>query len=228
MKAPLWILALCIAAPAAAKKNKAPPQAPPTPPPLVQPTFDAPPPGSWVSISVSRRMAGMDGYSRLPGDIVTVRLVEQTSTSLDALTATENNSSQNAKISTLFGMESPVPIGGGSGDLGIGTSRDSSFSGKGKTGRGSRIDSVVSCTITEILRPVNDYKIWCSKQVTINKETQWVILTGQVRARDIARDNTIPSNLVAHAEIEVTGRGVVGDKQRPGILARVLDKLWPF
>lgn len=219
---------LLISVPALAKRPKTPPPSPPTPPVLVQPTFDTPPQGSWVSVPAARRMAGMDGYSRVPGDVITVLLVEQTVTSLDASTSTKNASNQEASIGTLFGLQSPFSIGGGDGDLGIKTNRTSSFDGQGKTGRGSRINSVVSCTITEIIAPVNDYKIWCSKQVSINKETQWVVLTGRVRARDIRRDNTVPSNLVAHAEIEVSGRGVVGDKQRPGLLARVLDKLWPF
>ena len=108
------------------------------------------------------------------------------------------------------------------------TNRNSSFDGSGRTGRGSRLDSVVSCTITEVIAPVNDYDIWCTKQVSVNKEVQWVVLTGRVRARDVALDNTVPSDRIAHAKIEVSGRGIVAEKQRPGLLARVLDRLWPF
>lgn len=209
-------------------RNQAPPPEPPIAPVSQTAAFDEPPPGSWMSTSAAWRGAGLDGLGRIPGDVVTVRLSEQTITQLDADTESAVASSQAGSIGSIFGISNPLAIGGGSGDLGISTSRQSSFDGAGRTRRGSRIDSVVSCTITDIIRPVNDYQIWCSKQVSVNKETQWVVLTGRVRARDIAIDNTVPSDRVAHAKIEVSGRGVVADKQRPGLLARVLDKLWPF
>jgi len=199
----------------------------PRPPVMAEPRWDQPVPGSMISPVAARRMVGQDGYARQPGDIVTVRLVEETMTQMDASTETSGSSEVSAKINSLFGLEGALSLGG-TGDLGMGAGRGSSFSGEGATGRGSRVESVVSCTITEVILPMMDYRIWCSKQVTVNRETQWVVLQGRIRARDIRADNSIPSNLVAHASIEVTGRGVVADKQRPGVLARVLDALWPF
>jgi len=231
MRAILPALVLLLAVPAVAgrrSRQQAPAPEPPTPPIAQSATFEDPPAGSWVSATAMRRGEGLDGVSRIPGDVITVLIVEQTTTELDASTRTESSSGQDASIGALFGIENPVPIGGGSGNLGVRTNRTSSFDGDATTGRGSRIDSVVSCTITKVIEPVHDYEIWCSKQVAVNKETQWVVLTGRVRARDIARDNTVPSNRIAHAKIEVSGRGVVADKQRPGLLARVLDRLWPF
>lgn len=202
---------------------------PPTPPVVQEPVWEQPEPGSMITVAAARRMVGQDGYSRQPGDIVTVILVEQTTTAMDATTETSNTSSNEASIGALFGMNTPLSLGGEStGDLGVQAGRSGSYQGEGSTGRGSRIDSVVSCTITEVLLPMRDYHIWCSKQVTVNKETQWVVLQGRVRSRDISAANTIPSNLVAHARIEVTGQGVVADKQRPGFLARILDAIWPF
>lgn len=223
----LPMLALLLAA-HAGRRDRTPPIEPPEPPVMSEPVWEKPVPGSTMSVAAARRMVGQDGFSRQPGDIVTVILTEQTITSLDAATESANSSDNSASVGALFGVSSPVPIAGGSGDLGIETSRASAYRGTGKTGRGSRIDSVVSCTITEVVLPLIDYRIWCSKQVTINKETQWVVLKGKIRARDIRGDNTIASNLVAHAEIEVTGRGVVADKQRPGFFVRLLDALWPF
>lgn len=199
----------------------------PVPPVVAEPRWENPAPGSMIRPVVARRMVGQDGFSRQPGDVVTVRLVEETVTQMDASTEASGSSDVAAKVGSLFGLEGALSLGG-TGDLGVAASRSSSFSGEGSTGRGSRVESVVSCTITEVIMPMMDYRIWCSKQVTVNRETQWVVLTGRIRARDIRADNSIPSNLVAHAAIEVTGRGVVADKQRPGVLMRVLDALWPF
>jgi hypothetical protein len=43
-----------------------------------------------------------------------------------------------------------------------------------------------------------------------------------VRARDIQLNNMVGSDLLADAKIEVTGNGVVADKQGPGIGTRIL------
>lgn len=227
----LILVAIVFSTPALAgrrARNQAPPPEPPKPPITQSAAFDEPPAGSWLSTHAAWRSAGMDGLGRVPGDVITVRLVESTVTQIDANTRTSLDSTQGGGINMMLGIENPLPIGGGEGNLGIQTNRTSAFDGSGRTGRGSRIDSVVSCTITELIPPVNDYNIWCSKQVHINKEVQWVVLTGRIRARDVALDNTVASDRIAHARIEVSGRGVVADKQRPGLLARVLDRLWPF
>jgi flagellar L-ring protein precursor FlgH len=41
-------------------------------------------------------------------------------------------------------------------------------------------------------------------------------------------DNTVSSDMLAEAKVEITGTGVIADKQSPGFFARVLDWLWPF
>jgi flagellar L-ring protein precursor FlgH len=53
-------------------------------------------------------------------------------------------------------------------------------------------------------------------------------VTGVVRPEDIAPDNSISSDLLADARLVYSGRGVLSDKQRPGLLGRVIDLVWPF
>ena len=66
------------------------------------------------------------------------------------------------------------------------------------------------------------------RQVTVNTEDQYLILTGIIRPDDIATDNTILSQYLADAKIVYTGKGVVDDKMRPGWLTRIVDWVWPF
>ena len=40
---------------------------------------------------------------------------------------------------------------------------------------------------------------------------------------DIAPDNTVQSPLVADAQIKLTGKGPVGDKQHDGIITRIFQ-----
>jgi flagellar L-ring protein precursor FlgH len=60
----------------------------------------------------------------------------------------------------------------------------------------------------------------------VNKEEQKIVVSGTVRPEDIARDNTVLSTYVADARISYQGDGVVGDKQKQGLLTRIFN--WLF
>jgi flagellar L-ring protein precursor FlgH len=49
-----------------------------------------------------------------------------------------------------------------------------------------------------------------------------------VRPIDIDGDNSIKSSLVADAEIEFTGRGVMTENQQKGWMQKYLGWIWPF
>jgi flagellar L-ring protein precursor FlgH len=66
------------------------------------------------------------------------------------------------------------------------------------------------------------------KEVTIDKEKRFIILSGIVRPEDIEVDNTVSSSKIADARIEYTGTGVISDKQRPGIYHRIFDWIYPL
>jgi len=53
-------------------------------------------------------------------------------------------------------------------------------------------------------------------------------LSGIVRPADIEFDNTVSSDKVADARIEYVGRGVISDKQGPGVLHRFFDWIYPL
>ncbi len=67
-----------------------------------------------------------------------------------------------------------------------------------------------------------------SQSLLINNERSLLTVDGIIRASDIAISNVVESDRIANAQIEVTGRGIVSDKQRPGLLMRAFDWVWPF
>jgi flagellar L-ring protein precursor FlgH len=67
-----------------------------------------------------------------------------------------------------------------------------------------------------------------SREVTINAETQLITLSGIIRPRDISSDNVILSTYISDARISYSGTGVIDERQRPGWLANILNKYWPF
>jgi flagellar L-ring protein precursor FlgH len=67
-----------------------------------------------------------------------------------------------------------------------------------------------------------------ARRIRVNNETQFLVVRGLIRQRDISSGNTIPSTSLAEAQIEIYGQGVLADKQKPGWLSRILDNVFPF
>jgi len=181
-------------------------------------------PGSLWSEMRARQLMGLDGSARQPGDLITVLLYERTDTSLDADTRLARNSSSSANIDTALGLENltrpstRLSLSGGAG---------SNYEGQGQTTRGAAVSGVLTCEVIEVMATGN-LRIWGWKEVRVNRETQYLVLEGVVRPRDIHMDNTVGSELLAQAHIEITGSGVVSEKQGPGWGARLVGVLWPF
>ena len=53
-------------------------------------------------------------------------------------------------------------------------------------------------------------------------------MSGVVRPEDIEQDNSVRSGLIADAQIEFTGRGVLTENQEQGWLSRLLTAINPF
>lgn len=53
-----------------------------------------------------------------------------------------------------------------------------------------------------------------------------MVIEGIVRPDDIKSDNTVLSEDVAEASIKYDGKGTVGDRQRQGLISRLLN--WLF
>lgn len=221
----MWLLLV-----ASASARKEPEPEPPQRPEVAAPAEQAPAQaGSLWNEVQARRVMGLDAGARQVGDLVTVLILEQTTTNIDASTETGRDSTVAAGIDALLGAEKSIldahPDMGGKIALGAGAT--STYTGAGGTSRGSAIETMLTCEVIEVL-PNGNLRIWGYKQVRVNRETQYVVLDGVVRPRDIRMDNTVASERLAQAKFEVTGSGVVSDKQGPGIVARALDHLWPF
>ena len=64
--------------------------------------------------------------------------------------------------------------------------------------------------------------------ILVNAEEQHFYISGVVRPIDIDQENSVKSSMVADAEIEFVGRGVLTDNQKQGWLSRFLGWIWPF
>ena len=165
-------------------------------------------------------------------DIVTVLIVENASAKGSTSTKTDKNSSYQAEVSQLFGLPSSLGMANflGSGtpfQPKVGADTTNSFEGSGDTGRSNQFTATITARVVEVF-PNATMKIVGTREVTINNETQYIVLKGIIRREDITPGNLVSSDKIADARIEYYGEGVLADKNSPGWLARGLDWLWPF
>ena len=153
------------------------------------------------------------------GDVVTVRIVETSHGEKIATTKTEKDSSLSSSIGSLFGISTDK--------LSVETETASKYDGSGSTSRSSQLTAVVTAKVKEVL-PNGNLVIDGKREVLVNKERQYILLSGIVRPADIGPNNTVLSSAIADAQISYTGTGVINDKQRPGWFIRLFDLLWPF
>ena len=203
----------------------------PVPPkPSRQVAYVPPPAGSLWSEVGARALVGMNGNARRVGDLITVLIDEQTETELTADTATKSDSKMGGSLGAFFGLGKQMSKNN-SGTLGSGIGYESesgqAYDGKGSTSRAGKLIGRLTCRVIEVL-PNGNLKVWGYKQVRSNRETQYLVVQGMARPRDIQADNTIQSGLLAEAKIQFNGSGVVGDKQGPGVGHRAMDHAWPF
>jgi flagellar L-ring protein precursor FlgH len=104
---------------------------------------------------------------------------------------------------------------------------DSTFKGSGSTGRTERLVATVPAMVKKVL-PNGNLFVEGHRVVLVNNEEQHFYISGVVRPIDIDGDNSIKSSLVADAEIEFTGRGVMTENQQKGWMQKYLGWIWPF
>ena len=163
------------------------------------------------------------------GDIVTVKIVETASASNQATTNASRQSSISGQIEAFFNLEKKYadvgnsfnPFGQMAGGL------DNDFQGNGATTRSGDLSAHITAKIVEVL-PNGNLVIIGTREVKINNETQYIALTGTIRPRDISPENVILSTYVSDAKITYSGSGIVNDKQKPGWMATIMEKAWPF
>ena len=198
-------------------------------------------PGSIFNEAEVDQLFG-DGRARRVGDLVVVKIMEQTASRSKADTTTQKNSGNNYGIGAFFGQSSvpmvPVvnvnPPGMNSARvdpnynaLALDTRSGSNLNATGETKRENYVRTSMAARVTRVL-PGGLLQIEGARETRVNEETEYMVLTGVIRAKDVAADNTIMSTQIADASINYYGKGVIADKQKPGWFTRLMDNIWPF
>lgn len=170
-----------------------------------------------------------DQRAKRIGDTIIVDIAENTSSKVDANTDVSRESTVEGKIPFSAGLLDSLAASNQyfnpANILGASTKND--FKGKGSSDRKGQITASIGASVVNVL-PNGNVVLEGNREMTVNNETQYINVSGIVRPEDIGSDNHVKSTYLADAKISYSGSGVLADKQRPGWLARIFDKIWPF
>ena len=170
----------------------------------------------------SRGYAGLyvGTRARSLGDMLTIVLVENTSTSKSTTGQTDRDGSLalTPPTSGLLSFLNPNALN---------ASGQGSFTGGGNAAQQSQLNGTVAVTISAIY-PNGTAEVVGEKQMSLSQGHEWVQFAGRVRLIDINADNRLSSAQVANARIIYSGKGAVQQASRPGWLSRFFNFVSPF
>ncbi len=156
------------------------------------------------------------------GDILTVRLVEQTTASKNSATSVAKATEVNLTNPTVFGQtltKQGQPL------FEAGLNGDSEFEGTGQSSQSNSLIGDITVTVVERY-PNGNLRIRGEKWVTLNQGKEFIRLSGIIRPYDIETDNAIPSNKIADAQITYSSKGVMAAANRMGLIARFFNSIF--
>ncbi len=168
------------------------------------------------------------------GDIITVKLIEQTKAnkganvdykkentmSLGGAGASATNILGNnikTKIPGILHSKSTNPL-----TLNNAVNSTSKFKGNGSADQANSLAGDITVTIAQVL-PNKNLVIRGEKWLTLNQGAEYIRLTGIVRPEDIGPDNEVVSTRIANARITYSGTGPLADSNKEGWLARFFN-----
>lgn len=165
-----------------------------------------------------------DRTARRVGDLVVIRLVENTAASKSANTGVDKSSEVSLANPILFG----APFSAGGVNLETSISGERQQSGGGSSDQRNRLTGNISAVVVGVY-PNGNLAIRGEKMFALNQGEEFVQISGVVRPQDIEANNTVLSSRVADARITYAGGGVLADANTVGWLGRFfLSPLWPY
>jgi len=150
------------------------------------------------------------------GDLVTILIVEESASSQSASADFDKklDHSNDAGAGPIMKL---IPS--------LAYSAGQSSASSGKTTIANKFVTTLTARVTKVL-PSGSLEVSAERSINLNGEKQGIILTGLVRPQDISPDNAVLSTRIADAKIETIGKGPVGDRQREGLISKLLKFLF--
>lgn len=189
-----------------------------------QPLRIAPPAiGSLWSDSGTMANVSSDYKAHQVGDLITIVVVQDITASNAGSVSSARNFSANSGITALAGQLKTTGIA----NLFSPTSAQS-LTGKGQAATSSSLRTSLAGRVVAVL-PGGALVIEAERQLTMNNEHQTVLLRGMVRRGDVGPGDTVASNAIANLELELKGKGVISEGNRPpNVIVRAILRIVGF
>ncbi|MBF0610196.1 MAG: flagellar basal body L-ring protein FlgH [Magnetococcales bacterium] len=174
--------------------------------------------------STDRNTLFLDNKARNVGDLVTVVVSETSSAQKTASTGLSRDSSNDVDLDGLFGLSAAVTRANPGFTDSASIQGKHEFKGQGSTTRQGTFTATISCAVTEVLANGN-LRIEGRRDITVNHENQFIILSGIIRPEDISPSNSVRSFQIADARIDYSGDGDIDDQQKPSWLNQLFSTL---
>ncbi|HFQ13906.1 MAG TPA: flagellar basal body L-ring protein FlgH [Gammaproteobacteria bacterium] len=160
------------------------------------------------------------------GDILTIKLLENTNASTSSNTNTSKDQSVEMPGPTLAGQKVTNKDGVEILENNLEAGRE--FSGQGTSAMNSTFSGTITVVVSDV-QPNGNLVVKGKKLVILNQSEEMIQFSGIVRPLDIAPDNTVPSNRVANVYVAYAGDGALSSANSMGPLARFFQSgVWPY
>jgi flagellar L-ring protein precursor FlgH len=169
---------------------------------------DTPVGSLWVNGGGLTNMQTDYKASRL-NDLVTIIVLQNTTAQATGNTSTQRDFNTQSGISGLAGHIST------SGISNLLTANSSTkLKGSGSTDASTVMKTNLAGQVIAVL-PNGNMVVEAQRMVTINNQKETMVVRGVLRPGDVSPDNSALSTALANLEIELKGKGVVSDANRP-------------
>lgn len=178
---------------------------------------DEPVNGSIYQSSRNHNLFG-DSTALNVGDVVTIELEEQTTSSKTSNTTIEKDGEAN--------FEAPIVLGDdGSLQLNTDASMERAFDGAASADQSNQLVGNITVTVVEVM-PNGVLRVRGEKWLSLTQGEEYVRVKGLVRQEDIGANNTVDSSRIADARISYGGTGDFDQSNRMGWLSRLFNSEW--
>jgi flagellar L-ring protein FlgH len=169
-------------------------------------------PASAVNLynEASYRPLASDKRAHLPGDVLTVMIMENSSATTSADTALNRNNT--------IGVQASLNQRAQNANVGM----NNTFDGGGTVQRTGQLLAQMTVTVTKVLSN-GDLWIQGEQMLEINSDKQKIKVEGRVRPLDVSDTNTVLSYRLADAKISYLGDGDLASHQKPGFWSRLFS-----
>ena len=169
-----------------------------------------------------------DKKAHAVGDIITVVVQENNTTTKDSKTETAKQTSMNTDIKSFLYSPAASGLLSKKGKLpAFDVSSDNKFSGGGKINNNETIGARFGVRVVDVL-PNGNLIIEGQRMTQFSGEAQTIILRGTVRQYDVGPSNTVFSYNLADVSISFVNTGTINNSQRKGWFSKAWDVLSPF